>query len=390
MSSKQNSKNRKLRIGYVFDDGLDRADGVQQQIKLIGSWMTARGHTVRYLVGETKTLTDINGAPVFSLARSVGISANQNRLTVPLPVKTSTITSILDQERFDVLHIMLPYSPFLGQKVATQASQRHIPMIGTFHTYPATTFQRFGSKIYGWLISPKLNQFYAITSVSEPTQQYVQEMFNVKSSVIPNGISRQIYLSASANQHIRKKKFTVVFINRLVKRKGAHYLVLAANYLNKKSQLNNIMIYICGKGPQASDLQRMITDNNLQHNVRLVGFISEQEKATYLASADVAVCPATVGEAFGIVLLEAMSIGKTVVLGGDNPGYRSVLKGHKDLIIDPTNPQSFGDAIMRAVSDPSFRAGALTWQNEQINLYDVDRVAPRILALYYAAHTSPS
>ena len=47
-----------LKIGLVFDDSLDKPDGVQQYILSIGKWLTSQGHEVHYLVGQTKR-TDI-------------------------------------------------------------------------------------------------------------------------------------------------------------------------------------------------------------------------------------------------------------------------------------------------------------------------------------------
>ena len=81
-----------------------------------------------------------------------------------------------------------------------------------------------------------------------------------------------------------------------------------------------------------------IVHRPLGDNVVFHGFLEEDEKNDYLASADVVSYPATGGEAFGIVLIEAMSTGQCVVLGGDNSGYRTVLGEGPNLLFDPLNP----------------------------------------------------
>lgn len=72
-----------LTIGLVFDDSLDRPDGVQQQVRLIGEWLSNRGHNLHYLVGETKEFKPRLG-DLHSLGRNITVRANQNRLTLPI------------------------------------------------------------------------------------------------------------------------------------------------------------------------------------------------------------------------------------------------------------------------------------------------------------------
>src|SRR5699024_11822940 len=58
--------------------------------------------------------------------------------------------------------------------------------------------------------------------------------------------------------------------------------------------------------------------------VEHLGGISDQDKAELLSSVAAYVAPQTGGESFGIVLVEAMSAGTTVV-ASDLPAFRRVL-----------------------------------------------------------------
>jgi phosphatidylinositol alpha-mannosyltransferase len=84
-------KMRKLKIGFVFDDSLDKPDGVQQYVLILGRWLATQGHDVHYLVGETKR-TDLQN--LYSLARNVNVKFNQNRMAIPLPAKLAPIKEI--------------------------------------------------------------------------------------------------------------------------------------------------------------------------------------------------------------------------------------------------------------------------------------------------------
>src|SRR5204863_1213378 len=95
---------KKLSIGFVIDDSLDRTDGVQQYVKSLGAWLSSRGHRVSYLSGQT-TMTSWKGGQVYSLARNIRVKFNANRLAIPAPADKSEIIKILDAEQYDVLHI---------------------------------------------------------------------------------------------------------------------------------------------------------------------------------------------------------------------------------------------------------------------------------------------
>jgi phosphatidylinositol alpha-mannosyltransferase len=77
------TKNRKLKVGLVFDDSLDKTDGVAQYVKTLGAWLSGQGHSVSYLVGETK-MTRWQGGQVYSLANNASVKFNGNRLTMPV------------------------------------------------------------------------------------------------------------------------------------------------------------------------------------------------------------------------------------------------------------------------------------------------------------------
>jgi phosphatidylinositol alpha-mannosyltransferase len=371
-----------LKIALVTDDGLDRADGVQQQVKLLASWLKAQGHTVIFLAGETSSKT-INDNPVYSLSKNFSISANQNQLTLPRPVPKKRIQDIFIREKFDIVHVMLPYSPFLGAKVVKIALARNIPLIGTFHTHPASKLQIVGSKIYGQYLKPTLNKFKFLTTVSEPTRQYVIKSFGVDCQVIPNFVELSRFKNGSVIEKLRTNRYTIIFMNRLVKRKGPQYLLAALAELKSVNKLNDIHTYICGKGPLLDKLKQQVTTSGIADNVTFTGFVDETEKPDYLTSADLAIYPATTGEAFGIVLIESMGAG-TLTLGGDNPGYRSVLK-RSELIINPLDSKAFANRIHRLLHETTLRGELLSWQANEIVKYDIAYIGPIIEKLYQKA-----
>src|SRR4051812_32795340 len=123
-----------MKIGFVFDDTLDSYDGVAQYVKTLGTWLSSQGHEVRYLVGQTKMI-QWSGGKVYSLSKNQKVIFNGNRLSIPIAASSRKIKKVLAEENFDILHVQVPYSPFMAQKVIKSAGE-NTAIIGTFHVAP--------------------------------------------------------------------------------------------------------------------------------------------------------------------------------------------------------------------------------------------------------------
>jgi phosphatidylinositol alpha-mannosyltransferase len=174
-------------------------------------------------------------------------------------------------------------------------------------------------------------------------------------------------------------------LGRLVERKGCMQLLKALDLLNQKHRLGNVRVLICGKGELREELEKYAHDKKLGGVVHFVGFVTEQEKANYLATAQIAVFPSMGGESFGIVLVEAMAAGSEVVLGGNNPGYRSVLGERPKQLVKATNTKLFAASLQYYMSSTKPRETAYKWQQEAVKQYDVAVVGKNIIDIYKAS-----
>ncbi len=109
-----------------------------------------------------------------------------------------------------------------------------------------------------------------------------------------------------------------------------------------------------GSGPQEREARRYVATRGLQ-GVEFLGRVSDAEKAQLFRTADVYVSPATGGESFGIVLLEAMAAGTPIVCS-DIHGYKGVVRrGREGLLVPPRAPRELAVAIDRLLRDPGLR-----------------------------------
>lgn len=367
-----------MKIGLVFDDSLDRPDGITQYVRGIGGWLTGQGHEVHYLVGQTAA----NDLPnIHSLSRNIGVSFNGNRLTVPLVANDSAIRELMQAEQFDVLHVMMPYSPMMARKVIAHATGRTV-VFGTFHILPQTWLVRYSTHALGWWLRPSLRRFDKVVAVSPAAKVFAEQAFGLKDvTVLPNVVKLADFQGAELLEQYADDTPTIMFLGRLVPRKGCSTLIEAVAEL-KQSGVWPLRVVICGKGPQDAALKAQAQKLGVAEAIEFTGFISEEDKPRYVAGADVIVFPSLGGESFGIVLLEGMAAGKPVVLAASNPGYASVMEPRPQQMFAPGDSQALAGLIKQYLNDPSVRKQALQWQQNYIPQFDIEAVGQKLLAEY--------
>ncbi len=368
-----------MRIGIVFDDSLDRSDGVQQYVKTVGRWLQSQGHEVHYLVGESDPLLNPD-LTVHSMSKNFGVSGNQNKMTLPLPASKESIRKVLDQQEYDVLHVQLPYNPLLAGRIINEAPNG-TRIVGTFHIVGASWLEKYGAKLLSLAQRRTLKRFDEIISVSTAAQEFASEYFGIETGVIPNAVDITKFKSGKKITKYDDGKQNILFLNRLVKRKGCEHLIEAVHWLDNRDLFHNRRLIVVGEGPLGSSLELSAKHYGLGEKIIFEGFIEEDQKSDYLATADLAVYPSTGGESFGIVLIEAMASG-TLALGGDNAGYSTVLGGRSKLLIDPADTAEFARRIDELLNDKPQAKKLKQWQAEEIKKYDIENVGLELLELY--------
>ncbi len=371
-----------LKIGFVLDDGLDSPDGVQQYILTLGAWLTSQGHDVRYLVGQTSR-QDIAG--IHSLSRNIRVRSNGgNTMSIPLPTSRRRLRSFLDREKFDVLHVQVPFSPFMGGRLILAASPE-TAIVGTYHIAPYSKLISLGNHALGLWSRSSLKRFDLMLSVSTAAAEFAKRTFHINSTILPNVIDYQLFHKAKPLPVYHGRVKTVVYLGRLVPRKGSMVLLRAARILSSLPNVPDFRIIICGRGPMEDKLRRYVTKHRLGAMVSFAGFITESDKPRYLASADISVFPSLAGESFGIVLLEAMASGKAAVLAGDNPGYRSVMSTRPSSLFDPRRPDLLAKTLANLLTDESKRLASAKWGADHSAAYDVSVIGRKLLTFYRRA-----
>ncbi len=160
---------------------------------------------------------------------------------------------------------------------------------------------------------------------------------------------RQRYGIASGDQ-------VIFYIGRLTPVKGALQLVEALPRVFARFPAARLVIL--GVGELEEPIARRVRELGIQERVTLrYEFVTEDERIAHYALADLAVFPSTY-EPFGIVCLEAMAMGKPVVVGARGVvGFREQVISHgpgqTGLHVNGHDPADIAWGIGEALRDPA-------------------------------------
>jgi glycosyltransferase involved in cell wall biosynthesis len=197
----------------------------------------------------------------------------------------------------------------------------------------------------------------AVIVNSSATQKACQEIYsNRKYPIIPMGIDTSWFNKQNSRSIVDNSQYDIVclFVGRLNKDKGVIYACKAIAEL-VQSGLNPLLM-IAGSGPEEATIRELITKENLERNIRLVGWVENKQLIDYYGNADVFVGPSIVGdsgsrEALGLVFLEALSC-ETPVITTTSGGTSDFVKdGFNGYLVQQKSSKEISDKIKILIKD---------------------------------------
>ncbi|MFC6679590.1 glycosyltransferase family 4 protein [Nonomuraea ferruginea] len=168
----------------------------------------------------------------------------------------------------------------------------------------------------------------------------------------------------------------VVFAGRLSPHKGVRTLIEAVPLLRDRGDLRVVLI---GSGDDA-EVARLIQREGVGgHVVAGYRFLDPPEVFAHFLAADVCAFPSSY-EPFGLVAVEAMALGRPVVVG---PGYSPEVVGDGAVRCRTGEPEELAAALSRCLDDPEHAAGLARRGAEHVRArYSWTRTAETTLAAY--------
>jgi phosphatidylinositol alpha-mannosyltransferase len=320
-----------MRIGLVCPYSLTIPGGVQMQVLALARELRVRGH-------EARVLGPCDGPPpesfVTPLGNSLPLAANGSiaPLAPDPPAAFRTMRALTD-EAFDVIHVHEPLAP---GPTLTSVLFHPAPIVATFHAAGASTSYRLLNRA----LSRIIKRIDHKVVVSKDALALVQSHLGGDYEVLFNGVDIQEMQAFEPHVHDRPSVF---FCGRHEDRKGLRVLIDAFDQLG-----DDVDLWIAGEGPDTAALQARTESDPRIH---WLGRVTDEDKIARLRGADVFCAPSLGGESFGVVLIESMAAGTTVVASGLD-GYRNVATHEQDaLLVEPGDAGALAAAIQRALGD---------------------------------------
>jgi glycosyltransferase involved in cell wall biosynthesis len=206
----------------------------------------------------------------------------------------------------------------------------------------------YKNKLYQAIIPYCLSKLDKIVCISSATKNECikRGVPANKCTVIPWGVYPNEFkikatrkaLEKIAGMELKNKK-VLITVGRLVKRKGVSWFI--ENVMPKLD--SNYIFLVAGSGPERTDIQNVIKAQNLKDRVKLLGKVSDLDKKILYNTADVFVMPNIKVdgdmEGFGIVAIEASSVGLPVIASRSEGIEDAVIINKTGLLYDPANAE---------------------------------------------------
>ncbi|RLI52395.1 MAG: glycosyltransferase family 4 protein, partial [Candidatus Thorarchaeota archaeon] len=225
----------------------------------------------------------------------------------------SPILSLQNSSKYDHIHFV-----FRNASALIRVNQKDIPAL-----------KRFNSNVY-----------------------YVPNGFN------PDRVGAMSKSEARATLGLPEDKKIIFSLGNLVERKGFQYLIVAMKGIIKDRR--DITCFIGGDGPFKNELEKLIKKSKLQENVKLLGYVPDEQLKYWMNAADLFVLP-SLSEGNPTVMFEALGVGLPFV-GTAVGGVPEIITSEDyGLLCPPADSECLAEKILIALEKE--------WDREKIRKY---------------------
>ena len=338
-----------------------------------------RVHRFRYAPRAWETLTHEQTAPDRIRERPLFLTL------VPGYVAAGSLAAARLARRggFDVVHAFWPLPHgLLG--VAAQRAAR-VPLVSTFFGVELTWMEK-ELPFLAPVLRRSVRRSAAVTAISSYTAERLRRQVpSAQPVIIPFGATVEPPAELPPPRQDPAAPFALLFVGRLVERKGVHVLLEALATLPRDRP---VTLHVLGDGPERARLEAQAAALGLDGRVRFHGFVPAEALRGHLAACDAFVLPAVVDakgdvEGLGVVLLEAMSYGKPTIASAAGGILDIVQDGRNGRLVRPGDVPALAAAITKLMDDPALgRELGLHGREDVQTRFSWDVIVDRLVEVY--------
>lgn len=184
--------------------------------------------------------------------------------------------------------------------------------------------------------------------------------------VIPSGIDvKEI--------NVTNKRNEILFCGRLSKRKGCEVFVMAINHLSKVLADSGYTARVIGNGPEEEAIHALIQEKQLNHLIRMDGYLSHDKVLNAMAHAQILVIPSR-DEPFGLVALEGFSQGMCVIASNSGGLTEIVEDGKTGILFNSEDFLDLAEKLEYIITHPDVRLRLVENAQHTLSYYSWQRV----------------
>lgn len=363
-----------------FSSDATRAGGIQEHIYNLSRTLTKRGHQVHVFGPTPNKLAYPNYVSIGQIYNIPSLMGNMSYLHVVDQSKTHALVSKINSS-FDICHIHEPSLPVFLWELLNQIT---IPKVATWHTaWDDQSLINIVNPLLSFFkksFSAKINGVIYVSQIARKRWGLLCEK-RIPQTVISNGIDHQLF---RPRQRTKSSKLRLLFMGRLVARKGLLYLLRAL----RKAGIQNCELKVVGDGDELVKLKHYVQSHRMSDTVKFTGEIVGERRVKFFQEADI-FCAPYANEASPITPLEAMATGCPIV-GFRNSAFDELLRGYPapQLFVKSNDVPSLAHAIRKLAEDTSLRQKLRNWELTESKKYTWDKVATETESLYLRANRS--
>jgi len=330
--------------------------------------LAARGHE---LVVASEGSAIRGTVPSNITLLETGISTSGSRITYMRRVR-SIYAEQQAKQPFDLVHQLNPV--FCGLSIGLFGIPTPIVLGPYVTSWPDAGGGLLRSKLIQtlrWLEQSRATALILAGAQAKSNVYYSR----ARQVVIPYGIDTSVFSQRPMPQTDRP---TIIFMGPIAHRKGIVTLIHAFQRVREK--LPNALLRIAGTGEDFDEMSATIDHYALRDNVEIMGSIPRDKVPEYLASGHLLTQP-SVGEPYGMSIIEAMAIGRAIVATAAG-GFLDTVDEQGGRLVPVHDIERLAAAFLEILSQPQIRDAMGNHNAEKAKQYDWKHVIDQVETLY--------
>jgi glycosyltransferase involved in cell wall biosynthesis len=384
-----------MKILLLSDVYFPRVNGVSTSIRTFAESLAGMGHAVTIVApdyGNASGQAEHDGGGAYDVIRLPSRKVffdPEDRLITGAALRAALAR--LEREPWDVIHVHTPFRAHrLGVKLARRIGR---PIVETYHTH----FEEYVGLYLPWLPSGLLRAFarnmsrrlcHEVDHIIVPSPQMVEVLhgygIQTPHTVLPTGIDLAQFRAGSGaafrlKHRIADDRPTLVTVSRLAREKNIGFLVEVTQRL--LAEFPDLLFIVAGEGPDSERLKQLVTRQGLGDNVRFFGNLDRRSELLDCYRAGDVFVFASPTETQGLVLVEAMALGRPIVSTAVL-GTATVLKDAGGARISREDPVEFAFHIAELLRSPEQREMLSAESLIDARIWSAEALMQRVVDLY--------